>query len=256
MHVLCSQLGVSFDSMAGRVQALADITFETREGEFLAIVGPSGSGKTTLLRIIAGLLFPELGSVKRISVENDTGRALMVFQEDNLFPWMTVLENAAFGLEMMGVDKVERHSRAREMLQRCGMAGWDGYYPAQLSLGMKQRVAVIRCFLSNPSLLLMDEPFSALDVQTRLTLQEELLTLWEQFRKSVIFVTHDIEEAILLSDRVLVLGNRPATVLDSFRVTFSRPRRAELTLDEEFLLLKRKIWSRLGRESRMAARAS
>jgi NitT/TauT family transport system ATP-binding protein len=184
--------------------------------------------------------------VERIPAPGENQRALIVFQENNLFPWMTVLENAAFGLEMEGVCKAERYQRARELLQRTGITGWDNYYPAQLSLGMKQRVAVVRSFLCGPSLLLMDEPFSALDVQSRLTLQEELLALWEQSNRSVIFVTHDVEEAILLSDRVLVLGNRPGTMTGSFPVSFSRPRHASLTLGEEFLFLKRQIWAGIG----------
>ncbi len=253
MRVVCSDLGVAFDSAGGKVDALANVTFETREGEFLAVVGPSGSGKTTLLRVIAGLIPPQSGTIRRIPEADPGHRALMVSQEHNLFPWMTVLENAAFGLEMTGVGKAERRARALELLRRFGMAGWDGFYPGELSLGMKQRVAVIRSFLSNPSLLLMDEPFSALDVQTRLTLQEELLALWEQSHKSVIFVTHDVEEAILLSDRILVIGNRPGTLVDSFQVRFARPRHASMTLDEEFLQLKRAIWAKLGLKARAGA---
>jgi NitT/TauT family transport system ATP-binding protein len=250
MRVVCSRLGVTFDSAAGTVEALANVTFETQEGEFLAVVGPSGSGKTTLLRTIAGMIPLQRGAIQRIPTPDSRHRALMVSQENNLFPWMTVLENAAFGLEMMGVGKAERRARAQELLRRFGMAGWDSFYPGQLSLGMKQRVAVIRGFLSNPSLLLMDEPFSALDVQTRLTLQEELLALWEQSHKSVIFVTHDVEEAILLSDRVLVLGNRPGTLIDSFHIPFARPRSTSMTLDQEFLELKRNIWAKLGLKAR------
>jgi NitT/TauT family transport system ATP-binding protein len=250
MRVVCSDLGVTFDSAGGKVEALANVTFETREGEFLAVVGPSGSGKTTLLRAIAGLISAQHGAIQRVPAADPRHRALIVSQENNLFPWMTVLKNAALGLEMTGMGKAERRKRALELLLRFGMAGWDGFYPGQLSLGMKQRVAVIRSFLSNPSLLLMDEPFSALDVQTRLTLQEELLSLWEQSRKSVIFVTHDVEEAILLSDRVLVLGQRPGTLIDSFQVPFARPRHTSITLDEEFLQLKRAIWARIGLKAR------
>ena len=250
MRVVCSDLGVSFDTAGGKVEALANVTFETREGEFLAVVGPSGAGKTTLLRVIAGLITPQRGTIHLIPPADPGHRALLVFQENNLFPWMTVLENAGFGLEMSGVGKAERRERARELLRRFGMAGWDGFYPGQLSLGMKQRVAVIRSFLSNPSLLLMDEPFSALDVQTRLTLQQELLALWEQSHKSVIFVTHDVEEAILLSDRVWVLGHRPGTLIGSFQVPFARPRHTSITLDEEFLQLKRAIWAKLGLRAR------
>lgn len=252
MRLSCSGLGVVFSSHAGDFQALSNVTFQTREGEFLAIVGPSGCGKTTLLRALAGLIVPQQGVVTRIAARDENQRMLLVFQENNLFPWMTILENAAFGLEMAGIGKADRNARARESLRRAGIEGWDNHYPAQLSLGMKQRVAVIRSFLSDPSLLLMDEPFSALDVQTRLTSQQELLALWEQSHRSVVFVTHDVEEAILLSDRVLVLGDRPGTLVASFPVAFRRPRHASLTLDEEFLSLKRKIWAELGLLDRKA----
>jgi ABC-type nitrate/sulfonate/bicarbonate transport system ATPase subunit len=154
---------------------------------------------------------------------------------------MTVLENAAFGLEMQGVPKQEREARARALLGRMGVTGRERSYPHQLSLGMKQRVAVIRCFLSEPGLMLMDEPFAALDAQMRSVLQQELLALWEQNRHSVIFVTHDIDEALLLSDRILVLSKQPGTVVGETAVQLPRPRSAETTLTEEFLMLKRKI---------------
>ncbi|HLG95229.1 MAG TPA: ABC transporter ATP-binding protein [Bryobacteraceae bacterium] len=250
MRVLCSGLGVSFDSPPGKVQALSNLTFETREGEFLAVLGPSGCGKTTLLKVIAGLLPPSRGTIQCIPAAGRLHRALMVSQENNLFPWMTVLQNSTFGLEMAKVPKQERRAHALELLSRFGMAGWESFYPGELSLGMKQRVAVIRGFLSHPSLLLMDEPFSALDAQTRLTLQQELLGLWEQSQKSVIFVTHDVDEAILLSDRILVLGHRPGAVIGSFNIPFPRPRDRSITLDDEFLLLKRAIWAKLGLDVR------
>jgi len=247
MRLKCSGLGVTFNSQGSRVEALNDVSFETRQGEFLSVVGPSGCGKTTLLRALAGLLSPSEGTVERFPGSADRSwKARMVFQEDSLFPWMTVLENATFGLEMQGVERTEREKRALELLHRFGFAGREKAYPRELSLGMKQRVAVIRCFLSDPALLLMDEPFAALDAQTRLTLQQELLSLWEGNHKSVIFVTHDVEEAILLSDRVLVLSPQPGTVIAEFTVPFQRPRAAAITLEEEFLLLKRRIVRKLG----------
>jgi len=247
MRVTCSELCVEFESAEGTVGALYNVTFETCPGEFLSIVGPSGSGKTTLLRVIAGLLRPQRGHV------HCAERPLLVFQENNLFPWMTVLENSAFGLEMAGVPKRKRHALAEELLERFGIAGWEHSYPHQLSLGMKQRVAVIRAFLSNPSLLLMDEPFSALDVQTRMVLQQELLSLWEQSHQSVIFVTHDVDEAILLSDHVLVMGQRPGTIVAEFSIGFARPRHTSLTLEPEFVALKRRVWEKLGMEIRQGA---
>jgi NitT/TauT family transport system ATP-binding protein len=173
----------------------------------------------------------------------------MVYQENSLFPWMTVLENAAYGLKIQGVKKPERERRARELLRRYGLAGREECYPHTLSVGMKQRVAVIRCFLSDPAMLLMDEPFAALDAQTRLTLQQELLGLWEPGRRSVIFVTHDVEEALLLSDRILVMSHSPGSIVDQIPVPFERPRTPATALTSEFLALKRRIYAALGIEA-------
>jgi NitT/TauT family transport system ATP-binding protein len=226
-----------------RIEALKDLTFECARGEFLSILGPSGCGKTTLLRVLAGLVPPDSGRVERITASPDgDSRSLLVFQEESLFPWMTVLQNAAFGLEMHGVPKTYREEQARELLKRMGVSGRENSYPHQLSLGMKQRVAVIRCFLSKPGLMLMDEPFGSLDAQMRSTLQQELLALWDQNRNSVIFVTHDVDEALLLSDRILVLSTQPGTVTGEVGVRMPRPRSAETALTEEFLSLKRDIF--------------
>ena len=242
MRVLCNNLCIGFRDGEQRIEALKRLTFECSNGEFLSIVGPSGCGKTTLLRVLAGLVSPDSGEVKLIT-ESDNGnsRCLLVFQEESLFPWMNVLQNAAFGLEMQGVPKQVREDQARSLLQRMNVLGREHSYPHQLSLGMKQRVAVIRCFLSKPGLMLMDEPFGALDAQMRYTLQRELLTLWDQNRNSVIFVTHDVEEALLLSDRILVLSSQPGTVVEEISVRIPRPRSAETTLTEEYFLLKKKI---------------
>ncbi|MBM3745379.1 MAG: ABC transporter ATP-binding protein [Acidobacteria bacterium] len=250
-------MGVTYTANGTSVCALADVSFETREREFLAVVGPSGCGKTTLLRVLAGLQEPTGGVVERITLPGDQAqRALLVFQENSLFPWMTVLENAAFGLEMQAVGRREREGRARAMLERFGLAGRERAYPHQLSVGMKQRVAVIRSFLSEPSLLLMDEPFAAADAQTRAGLQQELLAIWEQEHRSVIFVTHDVDEAILLSDRILVLSAQPGAVVAEFRVPFPRPRETTVTLDEQLLALKRRIWAKLDRTVKAPSRGA
>ncbi|MCL4401187.1 MAG: ABC transporter ATP-binding protein [Acidobacteria bacterium] len=247
LELRCKRVGVSFTSNGSCVQALKDIWFEVRRAEFLSIVGPSGCGKTTLLRVLAGLIRPDEGTVEQVAPRNGRdGRTILVFQENSLFPWMTVLENAAFGLEMQGCGKCEREARARELLHRFGFAGRERDYPHQLSLGMKQRVSIIRCFLSDPAVLLMDEPFAALDCQTRMVLQQELLDLWEQNQKTVVFVTHDVEEAILLSDRILVLSRQPGTIIQEFPVSFARPRHTTLTLDDAFLHLKRCVFAELG----------
>ena len=246
MRVKVSHLTVTFDATTASVTALRDVSFETGENEFVTFIGPSGCGKTTLLRAVAGLVAPRTGHVERLPAPTDRNRQLLlVFQEDSVFPWMTVLDNATFGLRMQAVPAAEREARARVLLDRFGLAGRERAYPHQLSLGMKQRVAVIRCFLSDPAVMLMDEPFAALDAQTRMTLQQELLSLWEQSPKTVVFVTHDIEEAILLSDRVVVLDGPPGAIVHEIRIPFARPRRPALVLDAEFLELKRTIWSRL-----------
>jgi len=242
MRLRCSQLQVAFPSSNGSVPALRGLTFDSHDGEFLTFVGPSGCGKTTLLRVMAGLLNPAAGEVERIPGPDDGNHSiLLVSQEHNLFPWMTASANAAFGLEMQGVPRREREERARAILEKLGCAGKERAYPAQLSMGMKQRVAVARCFLSDPAVMLMDEPFAALDCQTRMVLQRELLELWEQDRKSVVFVTHDVDEAILLSDRILVLSEGPGRVVAEYEVPASRPRQALLEMNGELWELKRNI---------------
>ncbi len=223
------------------------MSFESREGEFLTLVGPSGCGKTTILRVLAGIITPTSGDVERIpSPDDESERVLLVSQEHSLFPWMTAEDNAAFGLEMQGVGKGERRARARALLDRLGFVGRERAWPHELSLGMKQRVAVARCFLSNPAVMLMDEPFAALDCQTRALLQQELLGLWEQEHKTVVFVTHDVEEALLLSNRILVLSSQPARVVAEFEIDFPRPRTPALALTDEFLSFKRRIMEQLG----------
>jgi NitT/TauT family transport system ATP-binding protein len=247
MRLRSANLSVTFGSLRGPIDALSGLSFETREREFLTFVGPSGCGKTTLLRVLGGLIAPGKGKVERIASPADANQnVLLVGQEHNLFPWMTVLENAAFGCKMQDIPLREREPRALDLLHRLGFAGRDHAYPYELSLGMKQRVAVARCFLSDPAVMLMDEPFAALDCQTRLMLQQELLELWEQNHKTVIFVTHDVEEAVLLSDRILVLSRQPGRVVAEFPVPFPRPRAASVTMTEDFLSLKKQIAAALG----------
>ncbi len=247
MRVICRNVDVSFTSGGRTVEALRDVSLEVRSGEFLSVVGPSGCGKTTLLKTFAGLILPRSGSVNKESTpEGRSAQALLVFQENNLFPWMTVLENAAFGLEMQGLHRSERESRAHALLARLGLSGWENAYPRHLSVGMRQRVAVIRSFLSDPGLLLMDEPFAALDALTRELVHQELLDLWEQNHKTVIFVTHDIEEAILLSDRILLMSASPGTIVSEFAIGLARPRTTATALSDDVQRLKRKIHAELG----------
>lgn len=239
MRLHCSDITVCFEAGERRFTAIQGLSFETHESEFVSVIGPSGCGKTTLLRTIAGILAPTEGFVHRGGSESGgRNRGLMVYQEDSLFPWMTVMENAAFGLEMQGVGREERERRARELIERHGLSGHENAYPHQLSAGMKQRVAVIRAFLSEAGLLLMDEPFGALDSPTRRALQKDLVELWKRNRRPVVFVTHDVDEAIFLSDRVVVLSASPARVVGEVRIGLPREDRREAMLSEEFLRLK------------------
>ena len=207
----------------GDLVTLQDVTFDVADGEFVSIVGPSGCGKTTLLRIIAGLLQPSSGTIRFAGDRGarDTG---LVFQEHGVFPWMNVVENVAFGLEMQGVAPDERRSRALAFIDRVGLTAFASSFPNELSVGMRQRVGIARAFVSGRPILLMDEPFGSLDAQTKVILQEELLRLWRDDRKVVVFITHDIEEAVRLGDRVLVMSGRPGTIREEIVVPHARPR--------------------------------
>ena len=221
----CQHLCKTYHTRNATVPALEDTTFSARGQEFLCIVGPSGCGKTTLLKLIAGLLQPTSGGII-FDAEPADGRprCALVFQEHGLFPWMTVLDNVAFGLEMRGVARQERHDQARGFIERVGLASFADSYPHELSVGMRQRVGIARAFVADPQMLLMDEPFGSLDAQTKLVLQGELLRIWEDHQKLVIYVTHDIEEAVLLGDRVLVMTGRPGRVREEIPIPLARPR--------------------------------
>jgi NitT/TauT family transport system ATP-binding protein len=226
---------------------LDDITFGVDERSFVAICGPSGCGKSTLLRLIHGLQKPDAGEI-RVRGELVTAPRLdrgMVFQNHNLMPWRTVVRNVEFGLEALGLSKDERRRRAMAWLDKVGLADFAGYYPAQLSGGMQQRVGLARALALDPQLLLMDEPFGALDAQTRVLLQEELERIWEAEAKTVVFITHDIEEALFLSDRVIVMSARPGRIIADIPVEAPRPRRDTWRVAPEFSRLKGDIWELL-----------
>jgi NitT/TauT family transport system ATP-binding protein len=220
------KLGKRYTSRDMDVEALCDIDLDINDGEFVSLLGPSGCGKSTLLRIVAGLLPATSG---RISVDDKvvTGpgpERAVVFQDYALFPWMTVRENVEFGLESRDVPRAERRATSTELLSVIGLTEFSERYPHHLSGGMKQRVSIARALAVDPSLLLMDEPFGALDAQTRRTLQDELLRIWSAYRKTVIFVTHSIEEAIYLSDRIVVMTARPGRIKAVIAVQEDRPR--------------------------------
>ena len=210
----------------GPVEALVDISIDVKDEEFICILGPSGCGKTTLLRIIAGFDHPTSGVVRIDgSVIDRPNRKLgMIFQDYSLYPWRTVNENIVFGLELRGVGKEERAKVAQEYLELAGLSGFGNSYPYELSGGMRQRVAVVRALAVNPSVLLMDEPFGALDAQTRNRLQHDLLEIWDKTKKTILFVTHSVDEAVFLADRVVVLTPRPGHVCEVLPIELERPR--------------------------------
>jgi sulfonate transport system ATP-binding protein len=232
-------------------EAVADVSIAVRPGEFVSIVGPSGCGKSTLLNAVAGFIGPTRGLVR---VDGETVRRPgadrgMVFQQYSLFPWKTVRQNVEFGLKMKGVGVDERERMARTLLALAGLIGFEDQYPDKLSGGMKQRVGIVRALATGPKVLLLDEPFGALDAQTRLIMQQILTNIWQRLRISVLFVTHDIDEAIFLSDRVYVMTARPGRVKAEFPIALPRPRDPDNMLDPGFLTLRRELAGLIREES-------
>jgi NitT/TauT family transport system ATP-binding protein len=237
-----------------RVEVLRQFDLDIRDGEFLSILGPSGCGKSTFLSILAGLTQRTggdiaIGGKPLAGINPDQG---VVFQGYALFPWRTVLENIAFGLEIRGVPRAERRRIAGEYLELVGLAGFGHRYPHELSGGMKQRVAIARSLAYRPDVLLMDEPFAALDAQTREILQGELLRIWEQYRKTIVFITHSLDEAIFLSDRIVVMTRRPGTVKQILDVPLPRPRAPELRHADAFIKLRQQAWDILKDEVQLS----
>jgi NitT/TauT family transport system ATP-binding protein len=232
---------------AGRrdvVRALDNVNLSVPTGQFLSVVGPSGCGKSTLLRIIGGLEGATSGSVHLGS----TARVAFVFQDNGLFPWLTATQNVQFGLRMAGVGKKERAERAAHWLSRVGLHAFADLYPDRLSGGMRQRLSLARAFVTEPDILLMDEPMGALDAQTRSLIQEDLIQLWEQNRRTVVMVTHSIDEALLLGDRVLVMSRRPAEITSDIAVDLDRPRGMATTASPRFVELRLSLWESLRNE--------
>jgi NitT/TauT family transport system ATP-binding protein len=237
--------------------ALRDFTMTVARGEFACVVGPTGCGKSTTLNLVTSLLRPTTGTVRVMgapveSISPDIG---FVFQADALFPWRNVIDNVAAGPTYRGVPKREAYQRARDWIARVGLARFETHYPHQLSGGMRKRVALAQTFINQPKILLMDEPFSALDIQTRTLMQDELLSLWSELKSSVVFVTHDLEEAIALADKVYVLTAGPGTVKSVYQIDLPRPRvMADIRYDAQFVEIARVIWNDLREEVQIGQR--
>lgn len=239
-----------FNTRNGEMVALNGVTLDIHENEFICVVGPSGCGKSTLLNIIAGLSEPTSGAVycdgKKVT-GTGTERGV-VFQQYALFPWLTVKKNVRFALEMRGVKGAEADELAMQYLEKVDLAKFADHYPKELSGGMKQRVAIARAYAAEPEVLLMDEPFGALDAQTRTQLQTELLETWEKDRKTCFFITHDVDEAIILAQKVIIMSARPGRIKEIVDITIPYPRTQETKMSPEFLELKNHIWSQVYHE--------
>ena len=236
-----------YQGRSGEVVALNGVDMEIRENEFVCVVGPSGCGKSTLLNIIAGLERPTSGRVcvKGKEVVNPGSELGVIFQQYALFPWLTVKKNVKFGLKLRGVKEPELSVIADKYIRLVGLEEFGDSYPKELSGGMKQRVAIARAYAVNPEILLMDEPFGALDAQTRTQLQTELLETWEKEKKTCFFITHDVEEAIILAQRVVIMSARPGRVKEIVPVNIPYPRTQETKMTKEFLDLKVHVWGQV-----------
>ena len=257
MRVLVEHVGKTYvDRRGQRVEALAGVTFTAEAEELVAVVGPSGCGKSTLLNMVAGLLPPSAGTIA-FEGTLPPGRppTAMVFQEFALFPWRTVVANVELGLEEAGVPAIERRRTAMRFVELTGLGGFEGKYPHQLSGGMRQRVGIARALAVDPAVLLMDEPFAALDAQTRQLMQEELLAIWERTRKTILYVTHNIHEAVYMADRVVVLSRRPGRVLAEVKIELPRPRHERMIAEPSFVAAVERIWSLIREQAAEALRA-
>lgn len=254
MRVLIENLSKTYGDRKGETtKALDAIQLTVEENEFVVVVGPSGCGKSTLLNMIAGLLMPTTGQVVFEGAGNNAQpQTAVVFQEFALFPWRTVFKNIVYGLEERGIERDQQEETARKYISLVGLQGFEHKYPHQLSGGMKQRVSIARALANDPLLLLMDEPFSALDAQTRTLMQFELARIWEETRKSFLYITHNIPEAVFLGDRVVVLSRRPGRIIDIIPIDLPRPRGEHLQIEKPFLEYVDRIWMHIKDQAREA----
>ena len=250
-------LGVVFNAGGNTVEAVSSVSMDVKPGEFVSLIGPSGCGKSTLLNIVAGFVKATSGDalLDGDAIKGPGSDRGVVFQQYSLFPWLSVRKNVEFGLKMKGVPAAQRVPQARTLLGLAGLLAFENHYPDQLSGGMKQRVGIVRALATSPQVLLMDEPFGALDAQTRVVMQEILTNMWQQFRISVLFVTHDIDESIFLSDKIYVMTARPGRIKAEIKVPLPRPRTPEMTYTPEFIGLVQQLKA-LIREESLAAMGS
>jgi len=253
----CRHIGVVFGSGDARTEAVEDVSLTVEPHEFVSLIGPSGCGKSSLLSIVAGFTKPTRGTatLDGVPIRKPGAERGVVFQQYSLFPWLRVRENVEFGQKMAGVSRAKRESTARTLLGLAGLLAFENHYPDQLSGGMKQRIGIVRALAANPRVLLMDEPFGALDTQTRTVMQEILTNMWQRFRLSVLFITHDIEEAVFLSDRIYVMTARPGRIKAEIRVPLPRPRTPAMFDTPEFVELVQRL-KNLIREESLAAMGS
>jgi NitT/TauT family transport system ATP-binding protein len=249
--VTVTDFSLTYDTAEGPVEAVASASIGVNPGEFVSIIGPSGCGKSTLLNAVAGFLKPTTGRVEvdGEEVEGPSADRGMVFQQYSLFPWKTVRENVEFGLKMKGMERTAREQSARTLLGLAGLLAFEKQYPDSLSGGMKQRVGIIRALATGPKVLLLDEPFGALDAQTRVIMQQILTNMWQRHKTSVLFVTHDIDEAIFLSDRVYCMTARPGAIKAEVAIPLPRPRQPSMMMSSEFLALRRGFMGLIREES-------
>jgi NitT/TauT family transport system ATP-binding protein len=250
-HISVRNLHIEFDHQGGKRAAVQDAQLDIRPGEFVCLLGPSGCGKSTLLNAMAGFVSPTRGelTIDGKGVDAPSPDRGMVFQQHSLFPWKTVRDKVAFGPLMAGASRNEACSVARTFLSLVGLAAFEDAYPGTLSGGMQQRVGIARALANYPSVLLMDEPFGALDAQTRIMMQENLLEIWREFRNTVVFVTHDIDEAVFLSDRIVVMSASPGRIIADIKVTLPRPREQRLLTSAAFMDYKRQCLDLIRQET-------
>ena len=247
----CRDIGVVFGDGESKVQAVENVSLHVNPGEFVSLIGPSGCGKSTILSIVAGFLKPTSGeaTVDGAKITKPGSDRGVVFQQYSLFPWLSVRKNVEFGLRMAGEPRSGREQKARTLLGLAGLLAFENHYPDQLSGGMKQRIGIVRALATSPQVLLMDEPFGALDTQTRVVMQEILTNMWQQFRISVLFITHDIEESVFLSDRIYVMTSRPGRIKAEIKVPLPRPRTSDMHEQPEFVELVHRVKGLIREES-------